>query len=200
MDQRTHDEINAATRVEAGDGRIAYDAVARSLHWATVFLVLANFALALTWEDVARPTRHLMQDVHMTFGILLGAAVIARIVWRLVPGHRPPPAAAGLQGLAARGLHALLYILLLAEFGLGFVLRWSGGEAMIFFGAAIPSPMAEVSRATHHQIAELHEWNGWAIIVLAAGHAGAALYHHFVLKDGVLRRMLPGIGPGMRPQ
>jgi len=200
MDQRTGQVANASSRAADGDERTRYDTVTLWLHWATVFLVLANFALALTWENFARPTRHLMQDVHMSFGILLGAAVIARIAWRLIPDHQMPPAAAGLQGLAARGLHALLYILLLAEFGLGFVLRWSGGEAMIFFGAAIRSPIAEVSRATHHQIAELHEWNGWAIIVLAAGHAGAALYHHFVLKDGVLRRMLPGIEPGVRPQ
>jgi len=39
---------------------------------------------------------------------------------------------------------------------------------------------------------EWHEKIGWAIIIVALGHAAAALYHHFVLKDRVLRRMLPG--------
>jgi cytochrome b561 len=172
--------------------RTRYDPVSLGLHWLTVALVLANFALAETWEDLARPTRHLMQATHMSFGILIAAAVIARIGWRLVPGHEAPPARPGLVEFAASAVHWLLYGLLIASAVLGFVLRWSGGEAMSFFGVPIPSPMATVSRPVHHDIAELHENVGWAIIILAAGHALAALYHHVVLKDGVLRRMLPG--------
>jgi cytochrome b561 len=38
----------------------------------------------------------------------------------------------------------------------------------------------------------VHEYIGWAIVILAFAHALAALYHHYVLKDRVLRRMLPG--------
>lgn len=191
MDRKVQDTVETATRVAAGDDRTRYDGVAMSLHWATVFLVLANFALAQTWEGFARPTRHLMIVTHMSFGILLAAVVITRIVWRLTPGHQVAPVVSGLTELASKAVHWLLYALLAAEAVLGFVLRWSGGEAMSFFGLAIPSPMATVSRPTHHLIGELHEWNGWAIIILAAGHAAAALYHHFVVKDDVLRRMLP---------
>jgi cytochrome b561 len=39
----------------------------------------------------------------------------------------------------------------------------------------------------------LHELNGWAIVILAAGHAAAALFHHYVLRDPVLSRMLPSV-------
>lgn len=186
--------VNDGARIAAGDERMRYDGVAIGLHWVTVTLVLANFALAETWEDLARPTRHLMQATHMSFGILIAAAVIARLAWRLIPGHQVPPADSGLIQLAAKAVHWLLYALLIASAVLGFVLRWSGGEDMIFFGVAIPSPMATVSRPVHHEIAELHENVGWAIVILAAGHALAALYHHVILKDGVLRRMLPGRG------
>lgn len=191
MDQPARRAVNSATRIAAGDDRTAYDPVARSLHWLTVFFVLANFLLALTWEDVAKPTRHLMIVTHMSFGILLGAVVVARIIWRMIPGHQMPPATEGLQELAAKGVHWLLYLMLVGEAVLGFVLRWSGGESMIFFGVPIPSPMDKVSRPTHHLIAEVHQWNGYAIVALAALHALAALYHHFVVKDQVLRRMLP---------
>lgn len=193
MDQTARRAVNAATRIAAGDDRTVYDPVARGLHWATVFLVLANFGLAETWDNFARPTRHLMEATHMSFGILLAAAVIARIAWRMAPGHQMPPAASGLQELAAKAMHWLLYLLLAASAVLGFVLRWSGGESMIFFGAPIPSPMEKVSRGVHHQISELHENVGWAIIILAAAHALAALYHHFVVKDDVLRRMIPAL-------
>jgi cytochrome b561 len=191
MDPKARDTLDAATRIAAGDDRTRYDGVAISLHWLTVVLVLANFALGQTWGWFARPTRHLMVTTHMSFGILLAVIVVARIAWRLMPGHRVRPAGTGPIDRAATAVHYLLYGLLALEAVLGFVLRWSGGEAMSFFGLQIPSPMAEVSKATNDFIGDLHNWNGWAIIVLAAGHAGAALYHHYVVKDDVLRRMLP---------
>ena len=185
-----------ATAVAAGHDRTRYDAVAMALHWLTLALVLTQFTLALTWGDFARPTRHLMVVAHMSFGILLGAAVCARIVWRLIPGHQMPPADSGVAELAAKAVHYLLYAMLLAEFVLGFVLRWSGNEAMSCFGVAIPSPMTPLSKPAHGFIGDLHEWNGYAIVALAGAHAAAALFHHFVLRDNVLRRMLPaGLAP-----
>jgi cytochrome b561 len=193
MNRNVRDAVNVATHIAAGDDRTRYDGVAISLHWLTVFLVLANFVLGQTWGAFAKPTRHLMVATHMSFGILLAIVVVARVVWRLTPGHHVSPARSGAAGLAAKGVHYLLYGLLALEAVLGFVLRWSGGEAMSFFGLAIPSPMATVSPATNDMIGDLHNWNGWAIIILAAGHAGAALYNHVVIKNDVLRRMLPQV-------
>jgi cytochrome b561 len=172
--------------------RTHYDAVAMTLHWATVVLVLLQFATAELWGYFARPTRHLMIVTHMSFGILLALAVLLRIGWRLVPAHRVRGEARGWGEHLAKTVHVLLYAMLVAQAVLGFVLRWSGDESMSFFGLAIPSPIAPFSRPAHHQVGELHEWIGWTIIALAAGHALAALYHHFVLRDAVLWRMLPG--------
>lgn len=191
MNAKPAKAVDAATRVAAGATRARYDNVAIGLHWLTVALVFANFALAQTWEGFPRPTRHLMVVAHMSFGILLAAAVVARVAWRLIPGHQVRSAVSGLTERAAAAVHWLLYLLLAVSAVLGFVLRWTEGEAMSFFGLQIPSPMATVSRPTHHLIGEAHEWVGWAIIVLAAGHAAAALYHHFIVRDSVLRRMLP---------
>jgi cytochrome b561 len=191
MDSKARDALNVATRIAAGDDRSRYDGVAIGLHWLTVVLVLANLALGQTWGWFARPTRHLMVVTHMSFGILLAAIVIARVLWRLVPSHKVAPAGTGPVDRAAGAVHYLLYGLLALEAVLGFVLRWSGGEAMSFFGLQIPSPMAEVSKSTNDFIGDLHNWNGWLIIALASVHAAGAFYHHLVLKDDVLRRMLP---------
>jgi cytochrome b561 len=180
-----------ATRIAAGDDRTSYDSFAIALHWLTMALVLTQFTLAETWGWYARPTRHLMIVAHMSFGIMLSAVIVIRIVWRLIPGHQMPPAASGWVELASKGGHYLLYAILLAEALLGFLLRWSGNEAMSFFGLQIPPPFAPFSRPAHELIGEIHDWNGWAIIILAAGHAAAALYHHYVLHDRVLSRMLP---------
>jgi cytochrome b561 len=184
-----------ATRVAAGDDRTRYDTFALSLHWLTVVLVLLEFGLAETWTWFARPTRHQMVVAHMSFGIVLLAVVLARIAWRLIPGHQMPPSVSGRVEMASKAVHYLLYLMLLAQAVLGFVLRWGGKEAMSFFGLQIPPLIAPLSRPTHGLIGDLHHWNGWAIIGLAAGHAAAALYHHFVVRDRVLVRMAPWVRP-----
>jgi cytochrome b561 len=182
----------AATRIVAGDDRTRYDSFAITLHWLTAALVITQFALAELWEFTSRPTRHLMIVTHMSLGIILTAVLIVRIAWRLVPGHQVRAVASGWVELASKVVHYLLYGLLAAEAVLGFVLRWSGSEAMSFFGLLIPPPFAPLSREAHHLVNEVHEWIGWAIIMLAIGHALAALFHHYVLRDDVLWRMLPG--------
>lgn len=185
--------VNKITRIAAGDDRTVYDNVSVFLHWLTALLVLSQFALAETWKWFARPTRHLMIVSHMSFGIILSAVIVARLAWRLLPGHQVAPAVSGWTEMASKGIHYLLYAMLAAEAVLGFVLRWAGDESMSFFGLLIPPPFAPFSKAAHHQLGELHELNGWAIIILAAGHAAAALYHHYVLRDRVLSRMLPAV-------
>ena len=189
MDDRTG--FDRATRIAAGDDGTTYDGVAISLHWATAFLVFANFALAQTWDWFAKPTKELMEDTHMSFGVLLAAAIVARLVWRWMPGHQVSSLEAGWMRLASKAMHYALYALLIAEAALGFAFRWGAGRPMEFFGAGIPPLTGAIDKATRHDLREIHEWIGWAIVIIAVLHALAALYHHYVLKDRVLERMLP---------
>lgn len=181
-----------ATRIVAGDDKTHYDRVSIWLHWLTALLVITQFALALLWDGFGRPAHRTMVMLHMSFGIILTVLIAARVVWRLMPSHQLPSLEAGWVGRAAKGVHYLLYVLLAAEAVLGFLTRWWEGRAMSFFGLLIPGPFGEGNRPTHEMLMEWHEKIGWAIIIVALGHAAAALYHHFVLKDRVLRRMLPG--------
>lgn len=188
-----HDEsaVVAATRAVAGDDSTSYDAVTIAFHWTTVVLVLVQFLLSQTWGLFARPARHLMIVGHMSFGIILTFVIVGRIIWRLIPGHQVPAIAAGWTEIAAKIVHYILYALLAAEAGLGFLFRWAGGEAMSFFGILISPPLAPFKKSNHELVALLHEKIGWAIIILAVGHALAALYHHYFLRDRILIRMLP---------
>jgi cytochrome b561 len=182
----------AATRIAAGDDRTRYDGLAMTLHWLTVPLVLIQFGLAELWDFAPRPGRNLMIVAHMSFGIMLTLVLMLRVGWRLTPGHQVRDALSGWVEKASKAVHYLLYGLLAAEAVLGFLLRWSGNEAMSFFGLPIPPPFAPFSKPAHHLVGEAHNWIAWTIIILAAGHAFAALFHHFVLHDDVLWRMLPG--------
>lgn len=183
--------VDEATRIAAGATRSRYDGVSIALHWTTVVLVLSLFALGELWGFFSRPVRQELVVLHMSLGILLGLVVVARIAWRLMPGHQVTPAGAGPIDMLARFVHWLLYGLLIFQSVFGWVVRWSEGEAMSFFGLLIPSPLTPVARDTHQLLQDVHGWIGWAIVILALGHGTAALYHHFVLRDSVLIRMLP---------
>jgi cytochrome b561 len=184
-----------ATRIAAGDDRVRYDGLEMSLHWATALLVVINYVLAQVWGYLQRgtPLRHSLQSLHVSFGLLLTAVIVARLLWRAGPGRRVPPATSGLIELASRLVHYALYGLLIAVAVLGLCFRWAQGEPLSFLGLfAIPSPYPFV-KAQAHTIGGLHNWAATILIVLAGLHAAAALFHHFVLRDDVLWRMLPGL-------
>jgi cytochrome b561 len=191
MNDRT--TFDTATRIAAGDDGTNYDPVAMSLHWATALLVVTNFALAETWDWFAKPTAETMQSVHISLGLLLTAVIVARLAWRLIPGHQMSSLEAGWMRIASKGTHYLLYALLVAQAVSGFVWRWAQGHPVEFFGLfGIAGPFDAWDRASRRPLHTIHEWIGWAIVIIALLHALAAIYHHYVLKDRVLRRMLPG--------
>ena len=189
MDDRT--SFDAARRIAAGDDGSTYDRTSIWLHWATAVLVFVNFALAVTWDWFAKPAKQLMEQTHMSLGVLLTGAIIARLVWLWLPGHKVSSLEAGWMKLASKATHYLLYALLVAEAVLGFTFRWGAGRPIAFFGTGIPPLIGEIAKPLRRELRELHEWIGWTIVILALLHAAAALYHHYVLKDRVLARMLP---------
>ncbi len=175
----------------SGGRRAPYDSVSILLHWLTAALVLVQFGLSQAWGFFEKPIRHDLVVSHMSFGILLSAVIVSRLVWRLTPGHQVTAAETGWTEVASKTVHFSLYVLLFSQAVLGFMLRWSGGEAMSFFGLQIPPPFAPFSKDTHHSIGDAHNWIGWSIIIIAAGHAAVALFHQYVLRDGLLARMVP---------
>lgn len=192
MNVQSESAFVTGTRIAAGGTGKNYDNVAVTLHWTTAALVVIQFVMAITWDYFPEPTAQAMESVHVSLGVLLTAVVVARIAWRLMPGHHRPAIVTGWVKLASKAVHYLLYVLLVAQAGLGWGWRWAQGHAVSFFGLfGIPGPYGELGRPTRHVFHDLHEYTGWAIVIIAFGHALAALYHHYVLKDRVLGRMLP---------
>ena len=189
---RSESTFDTGTRIVAGDDGTDYDNVAIVLHWATAVLVLVQFTLPVTWDYFAKPTQQAMQRLHVSLGVLLTVVIAARLAWRLIPGHQVPSIEIGWVRIASKGGHYLLYSLLVCQIATGFLFRWAQGHPVSFFGwFAIPGPFGAAGRPTRHLLHSIHEYVGWAIVIIAVGHALAALYHHYVLKDRVLRRMLP---------
>jgi cytochrome b561 len=94
------------------------------------------------------------------------------------------------MGTAARLVQALLYVLLVTVPVTGITGAWLEGHPVTWLGGDI-GPWLSESHSLGKQVASAHGWLGDAILWVAGLHAAAALYHHFLLRDGVLLSMLP---------
>ena len=170
-----------------------YGAVAQLLHWTVVALVITQFVLGFTAADMPISLQRLVLLArHKSFGMTILALVLLRLLWRwLSPPPALPQGMPSMQKLAAHGSHALLYLLLVAMPIVGWITSSASHLTVSWFGLFAfpnlvgPDPgLAKLAKATHEAMA-------WALLVIASLHALAALWHHFVQKDNVLRRMLP---------
>lgn len=87
-------------------------------------------------------------------------------------------------------MHVALYALMIGVAVLGWLTLSAEGKPVPFFGLAFPA-LIGAHKATAHQLKDLHEACGTAGYGLIAGHAVAALWHHYVTRDNALQLMLP---------
>jgi cytochrome b561 len=181
-----------------------YDAVAMTLHWLTVLGVAGQ--LAMGWSMTAmRPGSFLqfqLYQAHKSVGMTVLALSILRLGWRLL--HRPPPLPASmpvweqrLAHLSHVGLYALLLGLPLSGWA---VVSVSPLNIPTVLYAIVPLPHLPLLTTLSNKSAVepllklVHETGVWILIALLVGHIGAALRHHFLLRDDVLTRMVPRLG------
>jgi cytochrome b561 len=175
--------------------RERFDAVSIALHWGSVLLLAVVAAAA--WRhaqasDAAAASASL--TAHRNAGVLLWLLTAARLGWK-VRFARPaePPASIGrAQRLAARATQQALYVLLVLQPATGLLQTVLRGRAFPLLGVSVPV-LAERNRALVKLFHETHEWGAWALLALIGLHAGAALFHHLVLHDRVLRAMFPDL-------
>lgn len=172
---------------------LRYDGVTQAFHWLTTLLVLVAFFYGPMGSEavVFKPGRDFDRALHETLGLWVFALTVARLLWR-AGDSRPPraPAPPWLES-AARVAHWGLYGLLLALPVTAVTGTWLAGHPLTLLSGEI-RPALPLAHETGMAILEVHTWLGDAIMWLAALHGAAALYHHYVLKDHVLRSMLPG--------
>ncbi len=164
-----------------------YGSVAIAIHWTSAAAVVLAFAAGLVMANSeAIPVPLLI--AHIVLGLSVFALTLLRIVWWLAADNRPPLPAnqPRLQQLAAKIVHAMLYVILILMATSGIItLVLSGAIPAIFSGAPLPDFARLIPRVAHGIMSKL-------LLVLLAAHIGAALYHQFVRGDRLLARM--GIG------
>lgn len=169
----------------------SYGLPSKILHWLMAVLIVGLFAVGLYMADLEMsPDKLKIYGLHKSIGITVLALVIVRLVWRLSnPVPESAPGLSKLENSAATAAHYALYALIFLIPISGWLMSSYAGFPVSVFGLFTLPPLAAPDKAMVDEIKEWHESLAWMVILLAAAHAGAALYHHFIRKDNVLRRM-----------
>lgn len=173
--------------------RERYDNVAISFHWLLAVMLVGSFSFGLYMAGLPFSIQRVkLFNYHKWAGMTILALTLLRLMWRL--SHARPPEAPGphWQQQAARATHGAMYLLCIVIPLVGWAYSSAAGFQIVVYGVL---PMPNLLDANPALAEAIKPWHGRLAFVLAALvllHVAAALKHHFVDHDGLLRRMRPG--------
>ncbi|MDO8288157.1 MAG: cytochrome b [Parvibaculum sp.] len=168
----------------------SYDGVAKTLHWLIAVLAILMLFGGFTSESIPKEERLAFFQTHSGIGLIILILMLARLIWRRT--HPVPALPADLprwQQIAAKASHHGLYFLIILQPLLGLMISTTSKFNLHAFGLL---PLQIAPNEMIHGIGEtLHGLNAFLITAIIGLHILAALYHHFIRRDNVLKRMLP---------
>lgn len=171
-----------------------YGRLSMAMHWVMLILLIAVYAAILLRQEFPRgsETRELFKTWHAMLGLSVFALVFIRLTIRFSsPTPRIVPAPSVWQQHAAMLVHIALYGFLIAMPLLGWLLLSAEGKQIPFFGLSLPA-IWSADKDVAHWVEDIHTTTGEVGYYLIGLHAAASLFHHYVLRDNTLLRMLPG--------
>lgn len=170
-----------------------YGALSIGLHWLMLLLLIAVCACIELREFFPKgsDTREALKAWHFMLGLSVFVLVWLRLTARMtgpIPHITPEPPA--WQELSAKLMYFALYVFMIGMPLAGWLMLSAEGKPIPFFGLHLP-PLTGESPPLAELVEEIHEAGGVIGYLLAGLHAAAALYHHYVVRDNTLRRMLP---------
>jgi len=170
-----------------------YGVVAQLFHWLIVALIIVQFVLANRADDLPLgPAKIATLALHKSFGMTIFALAILRLLWRLmnrVPAM--PLNTPAWQGIVAHITHGALYALIMITPLFGWMMSSARNFPVSWFGLFTFPDLVRPDKTWYEFFHDAHEVLATTILILAVLHALAALKHHFLDQDNVLRRMLP---------
>ena len=170
-----------------------YNIWSLSLHWLMLFLLVAVY-LAIELRELyprGSDMRNAFKDWHFILGLSVWVLLLLRLVARFL--HQTPvinPPLVKWQAIGSKIVHLLLYVFMFSMPLLGWLIVSYEGHTVVYFGIELPQ-LVVVNEAMAETLEDIHETVGEAGYWLVGFHALAALFHHYVVKDNTLKRMLP---------
>jgi cytochrome b561 len=172
---------------------ITYGSVAKFFHWLIFILIVGLYLVGLNMTDMPLgPDKLEIYKLHKATGATVLGLIVLRLFWRLInPRPRMPDSMSLIEKMAAEVGHCALYILMIITPLSGWLMSSAAGYPVSVFGFYTLPDLIAPDKEFFTLSRDLHEIFATTLIVLAALHMVAALYHHFYQHDNVLRRMLP---------
>ena len=172
--------------------RLRYGPTAKAFHWTIVALLLIQYPIGWLMPDIHGGVPGAPMTFHVSFGMLILVLIVLRLAWRLTHPVAADRSLLAWQRLTSTGVHALLYVMVLATTLTGWLFAsFRGWSISLFY--LVPLPMLSgANRSAGRFIDGWHQAAEWALLVLIGIHVLAALVHLFVYRDQIMRRMLPG--------
>ena len=187
-----------ATITVGGDTITRHPVGLRFIHWLTALvmiwmlgsgLLLGFLGFSGVREIFGGDITGLISKYHKTCGVIILGLVALRLMTKYT---RPRPAGLetlpAAQRLIAGAVHVMLYLLLIGMPVVGWMATAAGGFPVEFFNMTLPGLIGK-DRDLSVLLFDLHWYGGWAFVVLIGMHAGAGLFHRFIKRDGVFRRI-----------
>lgn len=169
-----------------------YTLTAISLHWASAVLIASAFALGAYMITLAfSPFKLQLFSYHKWVGVTVFLLALIRLGWRSF--NAPPPLPEKMpswEHAAARASHWVLYALMLAVPLTGWLMSSAHGFQTVFLGVFPIPDLVGKDKALAGRLELVHFAMNKALLAAIAVHVMAALKHHFIDRDDVLRRML----------
>ena len=175
-----------------------YTITAITLHWLMALALIGMFALGFYMTGLAlSPNKLKLFSWHKWTGVTIFLLACVRLAWRIA--HHPPALpehmGPGEQLLAHAG-HGLLYLLMFAIPLSGWLMSSAKGVQTVYFGVLPLPDLLEKDKELGELLQSVHLSFNLLLATIVIAHAAIALRHHFINKDDVLARMLPGHGKG----
>ncbi|MFK0160936.1 cytochrome b [Rhizobium sp. NPDC090279] len=180
------------TATAADTPRTRYRPSQRLLHWLMVIVIVPALIIGLYCSYLPQgiPLRRALLDVHKSLGMTAFFLIAIRLPLRLSlgePAYRRPLDV--FNHYAARGAHVMLYALMILMPLAGYTTSAAGGHDLPWFGFFQWPNLLPLDKGLEETAAEIHEYGAYCLIAIVSLHILAALWHHFVRRDEVLRRM-----------
>jgi len=168
-----------------------WGSISIGLHWLTALLIIGLSIVGLIMTELPNsPFKLQVYALHKSFGLTVLALTLLRLAWRFLAGTPDDLPGSRLQQLAAKAVHGLMYFLLLAMPLSGWLFNSAAGFPLRWFNLVqLPKLLTGYNPALKDFAHELHETGFYLLAALLLVHAGAALFHHYVIKDDTLKRM-----------
>ncbi|OED01248.1 MULTISPECIES: cytochrome b [unclassified Rhizobium] len=179
-----------ATTAETSTAR--YRLSQRLLHWLIAIIIISALVIGLycSYLTPGIPLRRALLDIHKSLGMTALFLIAIRLPLRLSLGEPAYQRPLGVfNHHAARGAHILLYILMILMPLAGYATSAAGGHDLPWFGLFQWPNLLPHDKGLERAAAEIHEYGAYCLYAIVSLHILAALWHHFVRKDEVLRRM-----------